>query len=281
MNPVPTPAKPTPKASGAVPIQRCWPSALSAALVLALAVPALAAPPRPSACTRVELSGKVNAGQEWKASLGEGWVFRVVPIVPGSTNYTGWDLVVDRDPPAGFPDALLLATPPYNSINEREVGTTYGLRAQDAIGWDPRSFRFLINPADFLQAQKLFLALSSQLQTPSGKPPRASANQDPAQASPAVARVTSQLMDLQSHAAAGELRILDAGLAPGIADPEPFAQNWALRAARMQTTLMPPSGSKPTPRGELDWMRFSITLWLPTNWKPPHGLAATTAPCAQ
>ena len=161
-----------PKDPETAPIPRCWPSALSAALFLALAVPALAAPPRPAACTRVELTGKVNAGQEWKASLGEGWVLRVVPIAPGSAGYTGWDLVVDRDPPAGFPDALLLATPPYNSINEREVGTTYGLRAQDAIGWNPRSFRFLINPADFLQGQKLFLALSSQLQTPSGKPPR-------------------------------------------------------------------------------------------------------------
>ena len=88
-------------------------------------------------------------------------------------------------------------------------------------------------------------------------------------------------MDLQSRAAGGELRILDAGLAPGIADPEPFAQSWALRAARMQTTLVPPTGSNPTPRGELDWMRFSITLWLPAGWKSPHGLTATTAPCAQ
>jgi hypothetical protein len=218
----------------------------------------------------------VNAGEEWKTPLGEGWVFRLVPIAPGSAGYTGWDLVVDRDPPAGFPDALLLATPPYNSINEREIGTTYGLRAQDAIGWNPRSFRFLVNPADFLQGQRLFLAFSSQLQTPSGKLPGAPANEDPA-----VASLTRRLMDLQSRAASGELRILDAGLAPGIADPEPFAQNWALRAARMQTTLVPPTGPKPTPHGELDWMRFSITLSLPADWKPPHGLSATTAPCAR
>jgi hypothetical protein len=260
-----------------------WPSALSIVLVLAFAVSALAAPPRPSACTRVELTGKVNAGQEWKASLGEGWIFRVVPIAPGTAGYTGWDLVVDRDPPAGFPDALLLATPPYNSINEREIGTTYGLRAQDAIGWNPRSFRFLINPADFLQGQKLFLALSSQLQTPSGKAPAAGSKPPgtPSNEDPALARLTRQLMDLQSRAAAGEFHILDAGLAPGIADPEPFAQNWALRAARMQTTLVPPTGSKPTPRGELDWMHFTITLWLPAGWKPPHDLSATPAPCAQ
>jgi hypothetical protein len=44
----------------------------------------------------------------------------------------------------------------YNSINEREIGTTFVLRAQDAIGWNPRSFRFLLNPADFRYAQQLF-----------------------------------------------------------------------------------------------------------------------------
>jgi len=258
-----------------------WPSALAAALLLALAVPCLAAPPRPAVCTRVELTGKVNAGEEWKASLGEGWIFRVVPIAPGSAGYTGWDMVVDRNPPAGFPDALLLATPPYNSINEGEIGTTFGLRAQDAMGWNPRSFRFLIDPSAFLQGQKLFLALSSQLQATSGKPPGASSKEDPASTSPAVARLTRQLMNFESRAATGQLRILDAGLSPGIADPEPFAESWALRAARMQTTLVPPAGSKPTPRGELDWMRFSITLWLPAGWKVPRSLTVSTAPCGQ
>lgn len=251
-----------------------WSNALTAALLMAFALPALAVPPRPATCARVELTGKVIAGQEWKAPLGEGWIFRLVPINPGSAAYTGWDLVVDRDPPAGFPDALLLATPPYNSINEREIGTTYGLRAQDAIGWNPRSFRFLIDPSAFLQGRKLFLALSSQLQGLSGKPPGAASNEDSE-----VARLTRQLMDLQSRSATGQLRILEAGLAPGIADPEPFAQSWAARAARMQTTLAPPAASKPTPRGELDWMRFSIVLWLPADWKLPHGLNASTAPC--
>lgn len=255
--------------------RRC---AVTAALVLAIVVPALAAPPRPAACTRLELTGRVNSGQEWKASLGEGWVFRVVPIAPGSAGYTGWDLVVDRDSPAGFPDALLLATPPYNSINEREIGTTYGLRAQDAIGWNPRSFRFLTDPAAFLEGQKLFLAL---LEVSSRKPSGTGRNQSSPSSEDAatVARLTRQLMDLQSRAAAGEFRILDAGLAPGIADPEPFAQSWAMRAARTQYTIVTPAGSKPTPRGELDWMRFSVTLWLPAGWKPAHGLSATPAPC--
>ncbi len=253
-----------PKSPKIAPIQRFWPSALSAALVLALALPCLAAPPHPAACTRIELTGKVNAGQEWSAPLGQGWMFRILPITPGSAGYTGWDLVVDRERPAGYPDALLLATPPYNSINEREVGTTFGLRSQDAIGWNPRSFHFLTDPAAFLQGQKLFLALSSQLQAQSGKSSGTPSNQDPA-----VARLARQLMDLQSRAAAGEFRILDAGLSPGIADPEPFAESWALRAARTPFTLVPPAGSKPTPRGELDWVHFSISYCCPPAGNPP------------
>jgi len=259
-----------PKGPKIAPIQRFRPSALSAAMVLALALPCLAAPPHPAACTRIELTGKVNAGQEWSAPLGQGWMFRILPITPGSAGYTGWDLVVDRERPAGYPDALLLATPPYNSINEREVGTTFGLRSQDAIGWNPRSFHFLTDPAAFLRGQKLFLELNSRLQSESG----ASAKEPPD-----AARLTQQLMDLQSGAAAGELRILDAGLAPGIADPEPFAQGWALRAARTPFTLVPPTGSKPTPRGELDWIRFSLNLWLPASWKTPVGITAVSAPC--
>jgi len=72
---------------------------------------------------QVVLTGEAGEGQQWRAAFGQGWAFRVLPIQPGPAGYSGWDLVVDREQPAGYPDALLLATPPYNSINEREVGT--------------------------------------------------------------------------------------------------------------------------------------------------------------
>ncbi len=114
-----------------------------------------------SSCKKLVLSGEVNAGQVWQEPLGEGWAFRIQPIQATQAGYSGWDLVVDRQPPAGYPDALLLATLPFNSINEREIGTTFGLRAQDAIGWTPRTFHFLIDPAAFRQAQQLYLSLAS------------------------------------------------------------------------------------------------------------------------
>ncbi len=219
-------------------------------------------------CQKVTLGGEVRAGKEWNAAIGQGWVIRVLPIVPGLTGYSGWDLAVDRSQPTGYPDALLLATLPYKSINEREVGTTYGLRAQDAIGWNPRSFHFLSIPADFSEAQQLYRSLSSD-----GIVDKGSSNNP--EASRRNARAMQRLMALQKQAATGEFRILDAGLVPGVADPPSFAQNWALASASTTYQVEPSPPGKSTALGRLNWIRFSITIWLPAGWKLPpelHGM---------
>lgn len=245
-----------------------------AAVLCLAALPALHAQPRQpraAACVRISLSGQVNAGQEWNAPIGENWLFRVIPI----KNASGWDLVVDRTPAAGYPDALLVATPPYNSINEREIGTTYGLRAQDALGWNPRSFHFLVDPAALRRAQQLFKELNRL-----SRPPRPGA---PAAASPADVRrsqlLANELMTLEGHAATGRFEILDARITPGIADPAPFAQNWAIESQRTQHSLEPAASGQPTPLGEFHWLKFSISLWLPANWQTPKGTQAVKAPC--
>lgn len=233
-----------------------------------------AAAPRSASCTKVVLAGEVNTGQEWRVAFGQGWVFLVLPIQPGKAGYSGWDLVVDREQPAGYPDALLLATPPYNSINEREVGTTYGLRAQDAIGWNPRSFRFLTNPAAFDESRKLYLSLSR------GGQVRLAAQANSGQKTEAV-RATQRLMELDTQSSAGQFRILDARLAPGIADAVPYAENWAVQSARTPHSTRPAQGGRATPLGQLDWMRFSVTLWLPAGWKTPRELHGAPAACSE
>jgi hypothetical protein len=236
-----------------------------ACTILVLAAGYAFAAPVPS-CKKVTLQGEVKAGQEWKAAFGQGWVFRVVPIASG---YSGWDLVVDREQPAGFPDALLLATPPYNSINEHEVGTTFGLRAQDAIGWNPRSFRFLIEPATFRESQRLFEALSGAKQV---GPPAANSREGIA---------IEHLLKNNRKSAAGQFRILDIRLAPGNSDAASYAENWALASQRTPHTFEPVTNGDPSPLGELHWMKFSITLWLPANWKYPRELHAAPAQCAE
>ena len=225
-------------------------------------------------CQKVVLTGEVSAGQEWKAAFGGGWVFRVLSIQPGQAGYSGWDLVVDQEQPMGFPDALLLATPPYNSINEHEVGNTYGLRAQDAIGWNPRSFRFLSNTAAFRESQKLYQSMSRDGELRLAGPEQSNQNTP-------EARSTRRLMELQRQSSPGEFRILDAHLVPGISDAASYAQNWALASPKTRHTSEPATGARATPLGELHWMRFSITLWLPGAWKTPQELHARRTACPE
>lgn len=246
------------------------PSALGIATIVAVAmttVSSLAATSHSAACTRVVLSGEVNAGQEWRQPFGQGWLFRVVPVQPGKAGYSGWDLVVDREQAAGYPDALLVATPPYFSISEREVGTTFGLRAQDAIGWNPCSFHFLTDPSALRESQKQFRALGGTriwTEAPAPGSRRQTAEQ--------------RLLEINRGSPAGQFRILNARLMPGIADVTPFAERWAARSSRTPHTMEPASGGKSTPLGELHWMLFSIILWLPAGWKAPKELNAARTP---
>ena len=230
--------------------------------------------PVKAGCSKVVIEGEVSSGQEWKSPIGQGWVFRVLPIQPVQSGYSGWDLVVDRSQPAGFPDALLLATLPYNSINEREVGTTFGLRAQDAIGWNPRSFRFLSDPAAFREGQRIFRTLNADAPIPKA------ASKQTQDKSP-NARSLGRLLELQKRASAGEFRILDARLVPGVADPAPFAQTWAMASSRTPHQVEPAASGKSTALGALNWMRFSMTLWLPSGWKAPPQLHSTRSVCPE
>lgn len=249
------------------PKRTAFPTELLTVLCLILS----ARPAAPAAtCTKVVLTGQADAGREWREPFGQGWIFRVVPIGPGKEGYSGWDLVVDRDPSAGYPDALLVATPPYYSISEREVGTTFGLRAQDAIGWNPRSFHFLTDPAALSESQKLFRELGgTKIWTE--KPAPSSQEQ-----------VTERrLLEMNRKSSAGQFRILNARLTPGIADAASFAEKWALQSSRTPHTIAPSAAGEATPLGALDWIRFSITLWLPSQWEAPRGIAGRLAPCSE
>jgi len=228
-------------------------------------------------CRRVVLRGEVLAGSEWRHPIGQGWVFRLVPINSGVSGYSGWDLVVDRVGGAGFPDALLLATPPYDSINQREVGTTFGVRAQDAIGWNPRNFRFLTNPTVFRKAQKQYFALRGN-QDANRRDRDFVHVVEASKAARNPASPSEVLMDdITAHSAAGQFRILGARLTPGTANALPYAQNWALQQRDTPHTITPTTS--PTPYGKLDALRFEITLWLPANWKTPKTLKAVPSSC--
>ncbi len=237
--------------------------------------PGLGAAPQ-GQCRRLVMEGHVDAGHEWSKPFGQGWVFRLLPIKAGNYGYSGWDLAVDRVGGAGFPDALLLATPPYESINQREVGTTFGIRAQDAIGWNPRSFQFLTNPAALRKAQRLYFMLREKPDANRGdrEPTRLANDSKPGDDPKSVSK---SLMDLAAHASAGQFRILNARLTPGTANALPYAQNWALQQRNTPHTIT--TTTSPTPYGKLDALRFEITLWLPPGWKTPKALSTSPSAC--
>jgi len=225
-------------------------------------------------CRKVELMGDVKSGEEWHAAIGEGWVFRVAPIAAvNGHDYTGWDLVVDRMEGGGYPDALLLATPPYGSLNEREVGTTFGLRAQDAIGWNPRRFHFLTSEKDLARGRSLFARMGSAGGSQSGSGGKAAAESG------------GELLGLMKGASAGQFRVLDAKLSSGTGDGAEFARQWALRLRETPHTVEQDTGKQgqgqSSSRGELKWIRFSVTLWLPSGWRAPQGVPVAEAKCAQ
>jgi hypothetical protein len=161
---------------------------------------------------------------------------------------------------------------PYNSINEREIGTTFGLRAQDAIGWNPRSFRFIVSPSDFREAQQLFRTLPANTGSHSSTSEGERSRQGDRQA-------MARLLEIQKDAAAGEFRIVDARIVPGVADPAPYAQPWAVASAQTRHTVQEAPEGKSSALGSLKWMRFAVTLWLPEGWSVPAPLQALRTAC--
>ena len=246
-----------------------------ASLFLSIGCALLAATP-PQQCKRVVMQGEIDTGHTWSQPIGEGWVFKLLPIKASANDYSGWDMAVDRTHGVGYPDALLLATPPYGSINQREIGTTFGLRAQDAIGWNPRNFHFLTNLADMRKAQKLYFKLrnsvDSKQKNTDPKHPYA-----PADSNIDAAALSKSLIDIAEHSSSGQLRILDARLTPGTANALAYAQAWAQQQRSTPHTVL--ATTSPTPYGKLDSIKFEITLWLPANWKTPKTLQSSPSPC--
>lgn len=232
-------------------------------------------------CLRIVLDGEVAERQEWRKRIGEGWVFRLVPIggTPAelgrtgsylhASSFSGWDLVVDREQGGGYPDALLLATPPYGSLSERELGTTFGLRAQDAIAWTPRHFHFFTTLAQWTRARALY----GEVMQSGGKD---------AQGRGAARELLA--MSASGELGSGEFAVVDASLVEGVSDPPPYARQWALHLASVPHHLAPAEqlgGGAGAELGELKWIRFRAGLLLPATWKLPASLAASGTSCAE
>jgi hypothetical protein len=83
----------------------------------------------------------------------------------------------------------------------------------------------------------------------------------------------------KSRVAAGQFAVLDAKLKAGVADPPTFAQQWVMKLGQVPHTLV--GSGVPTARGELLWVRFTVTIWLPNGWKALAGAQTEEAKCAE
>lgn len=191
------------------------------------------------ACRAAVIEGTVKRGESFQALFAgtekSGLVFMLEAI------HSGWIVrVLPAGEPRGPHDYAELASPPYQSVTPLAVSTDFSFRAQDAIAWNPRRFRYAKNAVDFHQLEAMYPAVMAN-----------------------DGSVMSRLAELVATEPGAELDILDATLAPGTAD------QWRMAAAVASHLANTPheeaQGIAPTPLGEIESMRFRVVLDLPSG----------------
>jgi hypothetical protein len=89
------------------------------------------------------------------------------------------------------------------------------------------------------------------------------------------------LLRFESGASSGQCRILDAHIVPGTANPQPFAQAWALAFTGTQHEIESVKAGEASPQGKLVWMRFGLTLWFPAPWNFPPQIHPMHVSCPE
>jgi len=195
----------------------------------------------PVNCSRVVFEGDVRAGESFEKVFAPGLRFYLEPL------QSGWIVrVLAANEPRGPHDYAELATPPYRSVSPLLIGTDWSFRAQDAVAWNPRRFRYAANG-------EIFRRLAGFYEKVMGNDP----------ASSAKAAV------LASEQPEGVLRILDARIVPGLADQAQMAATVASHLAETPHTV--DQSAKPSPLGRVEELRFRVELDLPTGVRAVQG----------
>lgn len=206
----------------------CGVVALRAATVLAVTVPAVSQ----KACPSTTFEGVVEAGKSFRHALGasqefvlesvaSGWVIRVVPSHGGR----------------GQHDFAELATPPYRSPNPLLITTDFSFRAQDAVAWNPRGFRFFTTAGQMGVAERAYAATLKEPNRPAAG---------------------AALYPLLAEACTAELQITDARIAGGTADQTLAASTVATHFAQTAHTV--DTAAAPTKLGRIQLLRFRVRV---------------------
>jgi len=208
---------------------------------------------KPATCTRAVVEGEVRAGQEFVKVIGNGLEVMLEPLA------SGWIL---RILPAGAPrpehDYAELASPPYRSVSPLLISTDFSFRAQDAVAWNPRHFRFASDKAMLGEMVEAFAEY--------GRTPGPSA--------------MNKLAGLVSRAPEGFVQLLDAHLVPGTGDQSKMAGAVASHFSTTAHSLERPVDGKATPLGKVTWIRFRIVLELPEGFRTDGGVMRERYGCS-
>jgi hypothetical protein len=239
---------------------RGWPRTifLACGLVVGLSPGTVRAAPvvtgKPSGCVRGVLEGEVRAGERYVRPVGNGLEVMLEPLA------SGWILrVLPVSEPRPAHDYAELATPPYESVSPLLISTDFSFRAQDAVAWNPRHFRFAADGRAFQQMSVMY-AEYRRTDAPS-------------------AAVQEGLAKLVSRAPEGTVQILDAHFVPGTADQSKMAAMVASHFNATPHSLEQPVDGKASALGRLTWIRFRISLELPPEFHADRGVTLERYAC--
>jgi hypothetical protein len=217
--------------------------------------------PSPS-CRRAVVDGEVTAGARFWRPIGNRLAVELEPLP------SGWILrVVPASGAYGDHDYAELATPPYESVSPLLVSTDFSFRAQDAIAWNPRRFRFAADPGAYAKLRVAYQRLRGPSPHAFGQPFQGSAAAE------------QELAAAIGGASDGMLQILDARLEAGTADQSRAAAAVAVHFDSTGHVSEQPVNGRATGLGKILWMRFRIELRLPRGFQPERDLPLKTQAC--
>jgi len=210
----------------------------------------------PSACRRAVITGELNAGKGLTQPLGGGLKLWFQPIA------SGWILrIIPATGPIGQHDYAELATPPYQSVTPLSISTDFSFRAQDAVGWNPRRFRFATTAQDFAQLERVYRDFIAGGATPSE-------------------HAQSALAHEIGKTSEGTFTIVDSRLVPGTADQWRAAAAVASHFETTAHTLAEEPDHTTSPLGRLVWLRFRLEIDLPAGFPADQALHLEPRVCA-
>ncbi len=210
--------------------------------------------PRSGQCLRAVIEGEVRAGESFARNFGGGLELRLEAIAGG------WVVRV-LPSPGDRPqeDYAGIATPPYRSVSPLLVSTDFRFRAQDAVGWNPRRFRYARDARAFGELEAVYRRVAGT-------------------ATPAAAE-EARLAELVTSQPEGVLEILDASLAPGTADQTRAAGLVSSHYGTAAHRIEQPAGGRATALGCIGWMQFRVKLELGRGVRVPAGVLEERFPC--